>query len=212
MVDLHSHTIFSDGELLPAELIQRAEAKGLAGIALTDHVDPSNLDFVLPRVLALVGGLFLLLLPVTLPVRVVVWGFAVWLLIEAIQTIVGAVGLRRGGAGWLAWLLIGAVSLLFAGLLVVQDALAVGVLTWALAGWALVRGASALFAAWKAPRVPGHRAWLVAEGILAHGTDGVSVGAIHGGVIREVHRSPARSFPGGKHIPEKLPQGDDYWL
>ncbi len=116
---------------------------------------------------ALVGGLLLLLLPVTLPVRVVVWGFAVWLLIEAIQTIVGAVGLRRGGAGWLAWLLIGAVSLLFAGLLVVQDALAVGVLTWALAGWALVRGASALFAAWKAPRVPGHRAWLVAEGILA---------------------------------------------
>ena len=50
MIDLHSHTIFSDGELIPAELIQRAEAKGLEAIALTDHADMSNLDFILPRV------------------------------------------------------------------------------------------------------------------------------------------------------------------
>ena len=50
MIDLHSHTIFSDGELIPAELVQRAEAKGLIGIALTDHADMSNLDLILPRV------------------------------------------------------------------------------------------------------------------------------------------------------------------
>ena len=50
MIDLHSHTLFSDGVLLPAELIQRAEVKGLRAIALTDHVDHSNLDLVLPRV------------------------------------------------------------------------------------------------------------------------------------------------------------------
>ncbi|MFZ5585610.1 MAG: histidinol phosphate phosphatase domain-containing protein [Thermodesulfobacteriota bacterium] len=50
MIDLHTHTIFSDGELIPAELIQRAEVKGLIGIALTDHADMSNLDLILPRV------------------------------------------------------------------------------------------------------------------------------------------------------------------
>lgn len=50
MIDLHTHTIFSDGELIPAELIQRAEVMGLEAIALTDHVDQSNLDLVLPRI------------------------------------------------------------------------------------------------------------------------------------------------------------------
>ncbi len=57
MIDLHTHTIFSDGELIPAELIQRAEVMGLEAIALTDHVDQSNLDLVLPRVLAAVAEL-----------------------------------------------------------------------------------------------------------------------------------------------------------
>lgn len=49
MIDLHTHTIFSDGELIPAELARRAEALGLSHVALTDHVDPSNLDLVVPR-------------------------------------------------------------------------------------------------------------------------------------------------------------------
>jgi histidinol phosphatase-like PHP family hydrolase len=50
MIDLHTHTLFSDGELLPSELVRRAEAKGYTAIALTDHVDASNIDFVLPRI------------------------------------------------------------------------------------------------------------------------------------------------------------------
>ncbi|MBI5144166.1 MAG: histidinol phosphate phosphatase domain-containing protein [Candidatus Omnitrophica bacterium] len=50
MIDLHTHTLFSDGELLPSELVRRAEAKGYTAIALTDHVDSSNIDFVLPRI------------------------------------------------------------------------------------------------------------------------------------------------------------------
>jgi histidinol phosphatase-like PHP family hydrolase len=57
VIDLHSHTLFSDGELLPAELIQRAEALGHQGIAITDHVDHSNLDHVLTRLLAVVAEL-----------------------------------------------------------------------------------------------------------------------------------------------------------
>jgi len=50
MIDLHTHTLFSDGELLPSELVRRAETKGYSAIALTDHVDSSNIDFVLPRI------------------------------------------------------------------------------------------------------------------------------------------------------------------
>jgi putative hydrolase len=50
MIDLHTHSIFSDGELVPFELIRRAEAIGYKAIAITDHVDSSNIDFVIPRV------------------------------------------------------------------------------------------------------------------------------------------------------------------
>ena len=51
MIDLHTHSIFSDGELVPAELAQRAYAAGYKGLAITDHVDHSNIDFVLPRII-----------------------------------------------------------------------------------------------------------------------------------------------------------------
>ena len=50
MIDLHSHTIFSDGELIPSELARRAEYKGLKGIGITDHADTSNMDFIIPRI------------------------------------------------------------------------------------------------------------------------------------------------------------------
>ncbi len=49
MIDLHTHTTFSDGELIPSELVRRAEHKGLTGIGLTDHGDLSNIDFIIPR-------------------------------------------------------------------------------------------------------------------------------------------------------------------
>ncbi|MBF0529652.1 MAG: histidinol phosphate phosphatase domain-containing protein [Deltaproteobacteria bacterium] len=49
MIDLHTHTLLSDGELLPSELARRAETKGYRYLGLTDHVDASNLDLVIPR-------------------------------------------------------------------------------------------------------------------------------------------------------------------
>lgn len=49
MFDLHTHSIFSDGELLPGELARRCEAMGLRGLVISDHVDSSNIDFVIPR-------------------------------------------------------------------------------------------------------------------------------------------------------------------
>ncbi len=57
MIDLHTHTLYSDGGLLPAELVQRCEAKGLTAVALTDHADMSNLDFIVPRLVAAAEGL-----------------------------------------------------------------------------------------------------------------------------------------------------------
>lgn len=47
MIDLHTHTLFSDGVLVPAELIRRAENAGYTAIALTDHADASNLELVI---------------------------------------------------------------------------------------------------------------------------------------------------------------------
>lgn len=48
MIDLHMHTIWSDGVLVPAELCQRAGHKGVRAMAITDHVDHSNLETVVP--------------------------------------------------------------------------------------------------------------------------------------------------------------------
>lgn len=49
MIDLHMHSTFSDGELIPAEVVSRAVAAGYTHLAITDHVDPSNLEFVVAR-------------------------------------------------------------------------------------------------------------------------------------------------------------------
>jgi putative hydrolase len=49
MIDLHTHSLFSDGELLPSELVRRGAAIGYQAMAITDHVDSSNLDWVIPR-------------------------------------------------------------------------------------------------------------------------------------------------------------------
>lgn len=50
MIDLHTHSIFSDGELIPAELVRRAKVKGYRALAITDHGDHSNIDFIIPRI------------------------------------------------------------------------------------------------------------------------------------------------------------------
>lgn len=52
MIDLHTHTIFSDGVLIPSELARRAENMGLKAIGFTDHGDSSNIDFIIPRIVA----------------------------------------------------------------------------------------------------------------------------------------------------------------
>lgn len=56
-IDLHTHTLLSDGELVPAELARRAEAMNYEAIGLTDHVDSSNLEWVLKQTLVAAGDL-----------------------------------------------------------------------------------------------------------------------------------------------------------
>lgn len=50
MIDLHTHTFFSDGALLPSELARRARFAGYQALALTDHADASNLLHLLEDV------------------------------------------------------------------------------------------------------------------------------------------------------------------
>ena len=50
-VDLHTHSIFSDGELIPAELVRRAAVLRHDAIAITDHVDMTNVDHVVTNLL-----------------------------------------------------------------------------------------------------------------------------------------------------------------
>jgi histidinol phosphatase-like PHP family hydrolase len=52
VIDLHSHSLFSDGVLLPSELVRRAEVKGYRYWAITDHADHSNIDDIVPRITA----------------------------------------------------------------------------------------------------------------------------------------------------------------
>ena len=42
MIDLHMHSTFSDGELIPAEVVSRALHAGYTHLAITDHADPST--------------------------------------------------------------------------------------------------------------------------------------------------------------------------
>ncbi len=50
MIDLHTHTTFSDGELIPAELVRRVEVLGYEAVCISDHADSSSLDFIVPRI------------------------------------------------------------------------------------------------------------------------------------------------------------------
>ncbi len=50
MIDLHSHTFASDGELVPAEHARRAEVQGVEVLGITDHADASNVEDCIERV------------------------------------------------------------------------------------------------------------------------------------------------------------------
>ncbi|MDH4227333.1 MAG: histidinol phosphate phosphatase domain-containing protein [Deltaproteobacteria bacterium] len=51
MIDFHTHTFNSDGELIASELAARAAAAGYRALAITDHVDESNMEEVIEQTL-----------------------------------------------------------------------------------------------------------------------------------------------------------------
>jgi putative hydrolase len=53
MIDLHTHSVLSDGELIPSELARRAYVKGYRIIGITDHADSSNLEHIISSMLRL---------------------------------------------------------------------------------------------------------------------------------------------------------------
>jgi len=50
--DFHTHTILSDGALLPIELIRRVAVMGYKAIGITDHVSLSNVERIVPEIIA----------------------------------------------------------------------------------------------------------------------------------------------------------------
>jgi histidinol phosphatase-like PHP family hydrolase len=47
MYDLHTHTIHSDGEMLPIELIRRMAVIGYTTVGIADHADTSNIEEII---------------------------------------------------------------------------------------------------------------------------------------------------------------------
>ncbi|MBW2039085.1 MAG: histidinol phosphate phosphatase domain-containing protein [Deltaproteobacteria bacterium] len=57
MIDLHTHSLFSDGELVPTELARRFEVAGYRALAITDHGDLSNLELIIPQLVVFCEGI-----------------------------------------------------------------------------------------------------------------------------------------------------------
>ena len=49
MIDLHTHTVLSDGVLIPTELARRAEVLRFRALGFADHVDTMLVDVIVPR-------------------------------------------------------------------------------------------------------------------------------------------------------------------
>jgi histidinol phosphatase-like PHP family hydrolase len=50
LYDLHMHTLLSDGEMLPVELVRRASVLGYTVVGISDHADSSNLTEIIHAV------------------------------------------------------------------------------------------------------------------------------------------------------------------
>ena len=57
MIDLHTHTLLSDGDLIPTELARRAEVLGFRALGLADHVDTALVDVVVPLLVKVAADL-----------------------------------------------------------------------------------------------------------------------------------------------------------
>ena len=51
--DFHTHTTLTDGEMIPIELVRRMSVLGYQAVAITDHADSTNLQFLIESVMRL---------------------------------------------------------------------------------------------------------------------------------------------------------------
>ena len=76
-VDLHTHSIHSDGTWTPTQVVERALSRGLAALALTDHDSVDGLDEARARAsgtnLEIVAGVELSAFDVSVEVHVLGW-------------------------------------------------------------------------------------------------------------------------------------------
>lgn len=54
-IDVHIHSLLSDGALLPSEVLRRMACLGCAGLAFADHADASNLEGIISALHRLVA-------------------------------------------------------------------------------------------------------------------------------------------------------------
>lgn len=58
MIDLHTHSLLSDGELVPTELARRAYVKGYHTIGISDHADLTNFERIAESVLKIANDTY----------------------------------------------------------------------------------------------------------------------------------------------------------
>lgn len=114
-----------------------------------------NARLLLRGLLQVLLGLPLLLWPGPFPTELVTATLVVWLGIEGTQTLVGAIGLKRRGQGWLVWAAVGMVGILFAVALLAGSLFAIRAVAWITLIGAGLRGMALLIVAMKASRTPG---------------------------------------------------------
>lgn len=144
----------------------KAPVKPKKGATLVDFV--RGVDNALARraILSMAAGLALLVVH-PIPARLVTTGFAIWVFVSAVNTILGAVGLRRQRkSGWLAWVLIGGVGLGVGAFMVLRIDFAIGVVHLYVAGYAGYLGLADLYVAARAKETAKARWLLYAEGAV----------------------------------------------
>lgn len=121
----------------------------------------------------------------SLNTRLVSIGFAIWVAVEGITTIAGAVGLRRkGSSAWLPWLLVGILSFAVAWLLLTRVEFNIAVLSLVVMFRALYIGAANLYVASRVSNTPVARWALVGEGLLGIALAvAIMFGAGHGALL-----------------------------
>lgn len=143
-----------------------APVKSRKSVRLVDFV--RGIDNALARraILSLAAGIALLVVH-PIPARLVTTGFAIWVFVSAVNTILGAVGLRRQRkSGWLAWVLIGGVGVGVGAFMVLQIDFAIGVVHLYIAGYAGYLGLADLYVAWRAKATAKARWLLYVEGAV----------------------------------------------